>query len=277
MRNFLASCPSSFTSPVEPVRNGPSSFAYSRSLSHPVRFGTSAQSSQTRSLVAVVSLVTSMTGTLVVVPTIAPDTATATGIPITTSPILAVFSITRGPSFCLEILSQFRREGARSPAALPRRTPRREARFAAHITFSTGGRAINGPFEALHVFRRLAGTSGAHHGPVRRPVGNEAYTRLPDLEAQPLVPDNVTRGHGLQVARLACLVGEGEDRLQEPRADAEPLRRRVDADYLQVPVRLGGMPPGYAGRVPQEPERQPRCGGQQAHHARQGANLPRGR
>src|SRR5215203_1927824 len=29
------------------------------------------------------------------------------------------FSITRGPSFCLEILSQFRREGARSPAEHP--------------------------------------------------------------------------------------------------------------------------------------------------------------
>src|SRR5215207_8924136 len=76
MRNFLGGCPSNFTSPVEPVRNGPSSFAYSRSLSHLVRFGTSAQSSQICSLVAVVSLFTSMTATLVVVPTIAPDTNT---------------------------------------------------------------------------------------------------------------------------------------------------------------------------------------------------------
>src|SRR5215217_2627026 len=95
MRNLLGGCPFNFTSPVEPVRNGPSSFAYSRSLSHLVRFGTSAQSSQIWSLVAVVSLLTSMTSTLVVVPTIAPDTATAASTRTTTSPVLIVTFFTR--------------------------------------------------------------------------------------------------------------------------------------------------------------------------------------
>src|SRR5215218_777984 len=104
MRNSLGGCPSNFTSPVEPVRNGPSSFAYSRSVSHMLRFGTSAQSSQTCSLVAVVSLVTSMTGTLVVVPTIAPDPATATSTTTTTSPVFAVFFLTRWLSLSLGVL-----------------------------------------------------------------------------------------------------------------------------------------------------------------------------
>src|SRR5215204_299429 len=108
MRNSLGGCPSNFTSPVEPVRNGPSSFAYSRSVSHMLRFGTSAQSSQTCSLVAVVSLVTSMTGTLVVVPTIAPDPATATSTTTTTSPVFAVFSSRDGSPYHLESFSQFR-------------------------------------------------------------------------------------------------------------------------------------------------------------------------
>src|ERR671910_3365574 len=106
MRNFLGGCPLSFTSPVEPVRNGPSSFAYSRSLSHLVRFGTSAQSSQICSLVAVVSLFTSMTAILVVVPTIAPHTATATSTTITTSPVLAVLFFTRWLSLSTGVLQQ---------------------------------------------------------------------------------------------------------------------------------------------------------------------------
>src|ERR671911_1132154 len=106
MRNFLGGCPLSFTSPVEPVRNGPLSFAYSRSLSHLVRFGTSAQSFQICSLVAVVSLFTSMTGTLVVVPTIAPDTATATSTTTTTSPVLAVLFFTKWLSLSLGVLQQ---------------------------------------------------------------------------------------------------------------------------------------------------------------------------
>src|SRR5829696_5600433 len=104
MRNFLEGCPFNFTSPVEPVRSGPSSFAYSRSLSHLVRFGTSAQSSQICSLVAVVSLFTSMTATLVVVPTIAPDTATATSTTPTTSPVFAVPFFTRRLSLSLGVL-----------------------------------------------------------------------------------------------------------------------------------------------------------------------------
>src|SRR5215211_562056 len=90
MRNFLAGCPSSFTSPIEPARKGPSSFAYSRSASHLVRFGTSAQSSQICSLVAVVFLVTSITSTFVVLPTIAPDTPTATSTPPMISPVLTI-------------------------------------------------------------------------------------------------------------------------------------------------------------------------------------------
>src|ERR687898_1634358 len=100
MRYFLGGCPLSFTSPVEPVRNDPSSFAYSRSLSHLVRFGTSAQSFQICSLVAVVSLFTSMTATLVVVPTIAPDTATVTSMTTATIPVLDVLFFTRWLSLC---------------------------------------------------------------------------------------------------------------------------------------------------------------------------------
>src|SRR5215208_2523717 len=73
MRNFLAGCRFNFTSPVEPARNGPTSLAYSRSASHLVRSGTSAQSFQPCSRLAVVSLVTSTTGTLVTLPIITPD------------------------------------------------------------------------------------------------------------------------------------------------------------------------------------------------------------
>src|SRR5215203_2542787 len=108
MRNLLGGCPFNFTSPVEPVRNGPSSFAYSRSLSHLVRFGTSAQSSQICSLVAVVSLLTSMTSTLVVVPTIAPDTATAASTRTTTSQFLLLLSSRDGPPYHLESFSRVR-------------------------------------------------------------------------------------------------------------------------------------------------------------------------
>src|SRR5829696_5723149 len=108
MRNLIGGCPFNFTSPVEPVRNGPSSFAYSRSLSHIVRFGTSDQSSQICSLVAGVSLFTSMTTTLVEVPTIAPDNATATSTTTTTSPVFAVFSSRDGSPYHLQSFSQFR-------------------------------------------------------------------------------------------------------------------------------------------------------------------------
>src|ERR671916_29520 len=52
------------------------------------------------------------------------------------------------------------------------------------------------------------------HGPVRRSIGYEVDPPLPDFEAQVAVPANVALGHGLQVAGLPSLVGEGEDRLQ---------------------------------------------------------------
>ena len=93
------------------------------------------------------------------------------------------------------------------------------------------------------------------HGPVRRPTRNEADSGVPDLEAQAPVPGDVALRHGLEVAGLPHLVGEGEDRLEEPRADAEPACRRVYADHLEVLVRLGGMQPGQTVHQPHEPER----------------------
>ena len=93
------------------------------------------------------------------------------------------------------------------------------------------------------------------HGSVRRPAGNETHPHLPDLKAQAAVPAHVALRHGLQVAELTHLLGLSQDRLEEPRTDAAPLCRRIDAHHFEVPVRLAGMQLRYAGRVPKKPTR----------------------
>jgi hypothetical protein len=50
-------------------------------------------------------------------------------------------------------------------------------------------------------------------------------------------------GGGLLTETFAPEVGEGEDRLQQLRADAKPLRCRIYVDHFEIPVRLGGMQP----------------------------------
>jgi hypothetical protein len=52
------------------------------------------------------------------------------------------------------------------------------------------------------------------------------------------------------------------DRLEQPRAYTKPTGCGIYPDDLEVPVRLGGMQPRYAGRVPQEPTRRAPGGSQ---------------
>src|SRR5215207_1875402 len=115
------------------------------------------------------------------------------------------------------------------------------------------------------------------HGPVRRSAGGEGDSGPTDIETELAVPGNVSLGHGLQVAVLPRLIGQGEDRLEEPRADAEPLRGGLDADHLEVPVGLRGMQPSHAGNEPQEPGSRSWRRGQHAGRVGQDEKLSPGR
>ena len=78
------------------------------------------------------------------------------------------------------------------------------------------------------------------------PPGTKRYLlRARGLEAVSLIPDDVSLRHGFEVARLAVLVRAGQTRLQEPGADTQSLRVRLDADHLKVPVRLRRMTPSH--------------------------------
>ena len=76
-----------------------------------------------------------------------------------------------------------------------------------------------------------------------------------DLESKAPIPADVTFHHGFQVARLLRLIRKGEHRPEEPGADAKALRRWINADDFEIPVRLGGMQARDAGGIAQEPTR----------------------
>ena len=93
------------------------------------------------------------------------------------------------------------------------------------------------------------------HGLVRRSSRNEVNVCVSDLEAKAPIPGDVTFRHGFQLARLPRLIRKGKNRPEEPGGDAKALRRWINADDLEIPVRLGGMQARDAGGIAQEPTR----------------------